>query len=137
MRFTALPLANGKGEDLGSQTLNHMSSLHGKELTTELASRRTSTEANGLGADILLLDISNGSPAGLDQTPPCLILPPSLSVNLRTTDSVRPYSQLNTIAVKSQAGGNWNPTERWVEAGLLHIELRPELSAPASGFAAR
>jgi hypothetical protein len=48
----------------------------------------------------------------------------------------RPYSQLNTIAVKSQADGNWNQTERWFVAGLLDIELRPELSAPASGFAA-
>jgi len=64
-----------------------MSFLHGKELTW-LASRRTSTKANRLGADILLLDISNGSPAGLEQTPPCLILPPTLSVNLKTTDWV-------------------------------------------------
>jgi len=63
MIFRALPLANGKGKEPGSQALNHMSSLYGKELTTELASRQTCTR---LGGDILLLDISNGPPAGLD-----------------------------------------------------------------------
>ena len=64
MIFRALPLGEWHGRGPGLQALNHMSFLHGKELTTWLGSRRPSTVANGLGADILLLDISNGSPVG-------------------------------------------------------------------------
>ena len=59
---------------------------------------------------------------------PCLILPPSLSVNLRTTDWVATVFSVEHNCSKITGRWNWNQTERWVVAGLLVIELRPELS---------